>query len=40
MKQATEQALRLDSQITESYLALARMQLFYEWDFDSAAKNL
>jgi serine/threonine-protein kinase len=37
MKQATEQALRLDSQITESYLALARMQLLYEWDFDSAA---
>lgn len=39
MKQATEHALRLDSQITESYLALARMQLLYEWDFDSAAQT-
>lgn len=39
MKQATEQALRLDSQIIESYLALARMQLLYEWDFAGAANT-
>jgi adenylate cyclase len=39
MQQATEQSLRLDGQITESYLALARMQLLYEWDFDSAAET-
>ena len=36
MKQATEQALALDNQIAESYLALARMQMFYEWNFTGA----
>ena len=39
IKQATEHALRLDTQITESYLALARMQLLYEWDFAGAANT-
>ena len=37
MKQATEQALQLDNGIAESYLALARMKLLYEWDFTGAA---
>ena len=39
MRQATEQALQLDPEIAESYLALARMQMLYEWDFDQAAKS-
>ena len=38
MKQATEQALALDDSIAESYLALARMQMLYEWDFPSASE--
>jgi serine/threonine-protein kinase len=37
MKQATEQALALDNSIAESYLALARMKMLYEWDFTGAA---
>jgi adenylate cyclase len=37
VKQSTERALALDSDIAESYLALARMQMLYEWDFSSAA---
>ncbi len=37
MKEATEQALALDSGIAESYLALARMQMLYEWNFAAAA---
>jgi adenylate cyclase len=36
MKAATQEALRLDSGIDESYLALARMHMLYEWDFSSA----
>lgn len=39
VKQATERALALDSDIAESYLALARMQMLYEWDFSSAAAS-
>lgn len=39
MKQATEQALALDSEIAESYLAIARMQMLYEWDFTGAANS-
>ena len=39
MKQATGQALALDSGIAESYLALARMQMLNEWDFASAAAS-
>ena len=39
MKQATEQALQLDSSIAESYLAMARMQMLYQWDFTSAAAS-
>lgn len=39
MKQATEQALALDNAIAESYLALARMQMLYEWDFTAAADS-
>jgi adenylate cyclase len=37
MKEATAQALALDDEIAESYIALARMQMLYEWDFGSAA---
>ena len=37
MKQATGQALRLDGEMAESYLALARMELLYNWDFNRAA---
>ncbi|MCF0069387.1 AraC family transcriptional regulator [Dyadobacter sp. CY261] len=39
VKQFTERALDLDSEIAESYLALARMQMLYEWDFKSAARS-
>lgn len=39
MKQATERALELDNGIAESYLALARLQLLYEWNFASAATS-
>lgn len=38
MQEATAKALQLDPQITESYLALARMELLYNWDFDRAAQ--
>lgn len=39
MEAATRQALSLDASIAESYLALARMQMLYEWDFKSAAAS-
>lgn len=39
MKRATEQALSLDNRIAESYIALARMQMLYEWDFTRAAAS-
>ncbi len=39
MKEATEQALALDGAIAESYLALARMQMLYEWDFTAASAS-
>ncbi len=39
MREATEHALQLDPEIAESHLALARMQMLYEWDFDRAAKS-
>ncbi|OJV14866.1 MAG: AraC family transcriptional regulator [Dyadobacter sp. 50-39] len=39
MKEATEHALALDDAIAESYLALARMQMLYEWDFNAAAAS-
>ncbi|SEI56878.1 TolB amino-terminal domain-containing protein [Dyadobacter sp. SG02] len=39
MKEATEQALALDNAIAESYLALARMQMLYEWDFTAASAS-
>lgn len=39
MKEATNHALALDENIAESYIALARMQMLYEWDFTSAAKS-
>jgi adenylate cyclase len=39
LRQATGQALALDSGIAESYLALARMQLLHEWDFAAAAAS-
>ncbi|MCE7064550.1 AraC family transcriptional regulator [Dyadobacter sp. CY326] len=37
IKHATTQALALDSEIAESYLALARMQMLNEWDFAGAS---
>lgn len=39
MKEATGQALALDDTIAESYLALARMQMLYEWDFTAASES-
>lgn len=39
MKLATERALQLDDGIAESYLATARMQLLYAWDFERAAAS-
>ena len=36
MMQATQRALELDDEIPESYLALARKQLFFDWDFKAA----
>ncbi|HWV33453.1 MAG TPA: hypothetical protein VN038_27540 [Dyadobacter sp.] len=39
MEEATRQALALDDAIAESYLALARMQMLYEWDFTAASAS-
>lgn len=39
MKQATQRALQLDNGMAESHLAMARMQMLYEWDFRSAAES-
>jgi len=39
MKEATGQALALDDAIAESYLALARMQMLYEWNFTAASAS-
>lgn len=39
MKQATQRALELDNEMAESHLAMARMQMLYEWDFNSAAES-
>jgi adenylate cyclase len=39
LKNATAQALALDAGIAESYLAIARMQMLYEWDFTAAAAS-
>jgi adenylate cyclase len=36
MMEATQRALELDDEIPESYLALARKQLFFDWDFNAA----
>lgn len=36
MMEATQRALELDDEIPESYLALARKQLFFDWDFEAA----
>ncbi|MCU0339190.1 MAG: helix-turn-helix domain-containing protein [Spirosomaceae bacterium] len=36
LKAAAEHSLRLDDEIAESYLAIARVKLFYEWDFEGA----
>ena len=36
MMEATQKALELDGEIPESYLALARKQLFFDWNFDAA----
>lgn len=37
MKQATQKSLELDDKLVESHIAIARMKLFYEWDFKGAA---
>ena len=39
MKEATDHALALDKNIAESYIALARMQMLYEWDFTNASAS-
>ena len=36
MKEAAEHSLRLDDGIAESHLAMARMKMYYEWDFAAA----
>jgi len=36
MKEAAEHSLRLDDAIAESHLAMARMKMYYEWDFAAA----
>ena len=36
MQQATERSLQLDAHLAESYIAIARMKLFYEWNFNDA----
>jgi serine/threonine-protein kinase len=36
MKHAIQQCLELDSEIAESHLAMARMKMYYEWDFEAA----
>jgi adenylate cyclase len=36
MMESTQRALELDDEIPESYLSLARKQLFFDWDFDAA----
>jgi adenylate cyclase len=36
MKQAVQQGLQLGNEIAESRLALARIKLYYEWDFAAA----
>jgi adenylate cyclase len=36
MKFATNKAMQIDNEIPESYIAQARLQLFFEWDFKEA----
>ena len=36
LKAATARAIEIDADVAESYLAQARIQLFYEWDLKSA----
>ena len=36
MQQATEKSLQLDAKLVESHIAIARMKLFYEWNFEGA----
>jgi len=36
MKEAAEHSLRLDDGIAESHIVMARMKMYYEWDFKSA----
>jgi adenylate cyclase len=36
MQQAVQQSLQLDDEIAEGHLAMARIKLYYEWDFAAA----
>ncbi|HBH82638.1 MAG: hypothetical protein A2X03_09990 [Bacteroidetes bacterium GWA2_40_15] len=36
MNQAVQQSLQLDNEIAEGHLAMARIKLYYEWDFAAA----
>jgi TolB-like protein/Tfp pilus assembly protein PilF len=39
-KEMAEKALKLDSELAESHVAIALIKLFYEWDLDGAEKTL
>jgi TolB-like protein/Tfp pilus assembly protein PilF len=39
-KEMAEKALKLDSELAESHVAIALIKLFYEWDLDGAEKSL
>jgi adenylate cyclase len=36
MEQAVQQCLKLDNEISESHIVMARMKMYYEWDFAAA----
>jgi serine/threonine-protein kinase len=36
MKEAAEHSIRLDNEIAESHIVMARMKMYYEWDFAAA----
>ena len=39
MKQTVQQCLQLDNEIAESHLTMARIKLYYEWDFAAATSE-
>jgi len=40
LKAATKKAMQIDDEISDSYVALARMQMLFEWDFKGAHSSL